>query len=150
MLSFCRFKLWLFSWMGIGGVETVDEYHTSHKHLCIWLHSFANQASHLQHNAQVLREFLLQRIDPFMSRLSLHGRNRRLTLNHKTTSPLESINQSLKKNSAIVVHPNMSLLQSFRTQEDQANIRKRENHLQACEKDCSITYLQLRFCSLRG
>jgi hypothetical protein len=121
--------------MGIGGVETVDEYHTSHKHLCIWLHSFANQASHLQHNAQVLREFLLQRIDPFMSRLSLHGRNRRLTLNHKTTSPLESINQSLKKNSAIVVHPNMSLLQSFRTQEDQANIRMRENHLQACEKD---------------
>ena len=97
MLSLRRFKLWLFTWMGIGGVETEHEYHISHRHLCIWLDSFANQASHLQHNAQVLGEFLLQRIDPFKGRLFFAGRNRRLTLNHKTTSPLESINQSLKK-----------------------------------------------------
>ena len=71
--------------MGIGGVENEWEYKLSREHLVRWLRTFANLANYLQHSAQELDAFLLKRVLPFEAGRFFPGRNRRLTLNQKTT-----------------------------------------------------------------
>ena len=62
------------------------------------------------------------------------ARAQRCTLNEKSTSPLECLfNKVLKSGSGIRVAPTMSLLQSMRIQDTQADGRMRENMLRACE-----------------
>jgi hypothetical protein len=124
--------------MGLEGVEDEDEYAESLQCLKNWLGSFTNQASYLHDNAQVLHEFLANRIIPFKARWFFPGRKGLLTLNHKTTSPLESINMTLKCNSGLHVRPNMSLFESFRTQEQQVNTRMNEKGIKASEMDRSL------------
>jgi SWIM zinc finger len=124
--------------MGLEGVEDEDEYAESLQCLKNWLGSFTNQASYLQDNAKVLLEFLVNRIIPFKARWFFPGRKGLLTLNHKTTSPLESINMTLKCNSGLHVRPNMSLFESFRTQEQQVNTRMNEKGIKASEMDRSL------------
>jgi hypothetical protein len=107
------FKLWLFSWMGLGGVENDAEFDESYTMLRSWLLSFQGKVH--GHNAIVLDDFLTTKIMPHKVRFFFPGRQRRMTLNHKTTSALENVNQTIKVSSGKKVTPNMPLCVSLRT-----------------------------------
>ena len=57
-----RFKLWVFSWMGLGGVENKEEFNISLTHLLQWLESFKNKGEIQRRNAQFLETFPLRKV----------------------------------------------------------------------------------------
>ena len=117
----------------MGGVENKEEFKISYTDLLHWLESFKNKGELQRRNAQLLETFLLTKVMPHEKRWFFPGRAQRCTLNEKSTSPLECLNKVLKSGSGITVTPNMSLLQSMRTQDAQADVRMKENMLRACE-----------------
>ena len=119
--------------MGMGGVENKEEFKISSTDLLQWLESFKNKGEIRRRNAQLLETFLLTKIMPHKERWFFPGRSQRCTFNEKSTSPLECLNKVLKSGPGISVAPNMSLLQSMRMQDTQADGRMRENMLRACE-----------------
>ena len=69
-------KHWLFSWMGIGGVETEDEFNISYKDLSAWLiQQQSSQDKDISHNAVVFHDWIIQKI--------LHHKHRWLFVNRK-------------------------------------------------------------------
>jgi hypothetical protein len=113
------FKLWVFSWMGLGGVETEEEFDKSYMMLRRWLVSFEDDSPVHRQNAIVLDNFLTSKIMPHKVRFFFAGRQRRMTLNQKATSALENINQTIKVSSGKRVTPNMSMCESLRTMDIQ-------------------------------
>jgi hypothetical protein len=127
--------LWILSWTGLGGVENDDEFAYSHNKLREWLDSFldAPEKKH-RDNAAVLEVFLTMKIMPHKTRLLFAGRERRMTLDQKATSALESINQTIKVMAGKKVTPNMSLRESLRTMDTQVEYPLAERHLRACRQ----------------
>jgi hypothetical protein len=122
----CTFKYWLFSWMSIGGVETEEEWAMSHNALRSWLESFkSSDNASMKHNAAELETFLVKSILPHKPRWFVPGRIAKslLTLNQKTSSPLEGVNHTMKCKSSKKVLPEMSIKTSFETQETQVKSR---------------------------
>ena len=117
----------------MGGVENKEEFKISSTDLLQWLESCKNKGEIRRRNAQLLETFLLTKIMPHKERWFFPGRSQRRTFNEKSTSPLECLNKVLKSGSGSKVTPNMSLLQSMRTQDTQADVRMKENMLRACE-----------------
>jgi len=118
------FKLWVFTWVNLGGVETEEEFQTSKNLLYEWLHVLSQgDDPEVRQNSIVLESFLSQKIIHHKKKWFLPGRRRRMTLNQKATSLLESVNQTMKYASSRKVTPNMSLLTSLKTQDDQVNLR---------------------------
>jgi hypothetical protein len=110
--------------MSLSGVETEEEFQVSLRLLRKWLfelHCDTNKPRHLRHNATVLDEFLTKSIMPHKDRWFFPGRNRRMTLDQKATSAVESINQKIKWASGKHVTPSMSLCESLRTMDMQVD-----------------------------
>lgn len=106
--------------MGLGGVETDEEFDNSYKMLRRWLVSFQDDDSPVhRQNAIVLDDFLTSKIMPHKVRFFFAGRQRRMTLNQKATSALENVNQTIKVTSGKRVTPNMSMCVSLRTMDIQ-------------------------------
>jgi hypothetical protein len=120
--------------MGMGGVENRNEFDISKTDLLRWLQSFKNKGEIQRRNAQFLETFLLTKVMPHEKRWFFAGRAHRLTLNEKSTSPLEGLNQVLKSGSGKTVMPLMSLLESMRLQDTQADTRMGESMVRACER----------------
>ena len=118
--------------MGMGGVENKEEFNMSLTDLLRWLEGFKNKGETQRRNAQFLETFLLKRIMPHEKRWFFPGRAHRLTLNEKTTSPLEGLNQVLKSGSGSV-QPVMGLLESLRIQDTKAYTRMNEIMVGACQ-----------------
>jgi hypothetical protein len=117
----------------MGGVENRNEFDMSKTDLLRWLQSFKNKGDIQRRNAQFLETFLLKNVMPHEKRWLFPGRAHRLTLNEKSTSPLEGLNQVLKSGFGKTVMPLMSLLESMRLQDTQADTRMDENMVRACE-----------------
>jgi hypothetical protein len=102
--------------MRLGGVENDAEFDESLRMLRSWLSSFRDDTNRVhRENAHTLDDFLTMKIMPHKSRFFFAGRDRRMTLDQKATSALESINQKIKVMSGKRVSPNMSLLETIRT-----------------------------------
>lgn len=117
-----HFRAWIFSWTRVGGVETEDEFQISKKLCFAWLKDVSTDekgSRAMKHNAVILSDHLEKYILHHKERWFLPGREGRMTLDQKTTSALEGLNHTIKCKSSKNVAPNMTLLQSFRTQYDQ-------------------------------
>jgi hypothetical protein len=117
----------------MGGVENKVEFDISKTDLLRWLESFKNKGETQRRNAQFLETFLLTKVMPHEKRWLFPERAHRLTLNEKSTSPLEGLNQVLKSGFGKKVLPIMSLMESLRIQDTQAKTRMDKNMLNACE-----------------
>ena len=120
------FKLWLFSWMQFGGVESNEEFEVSHSLLRQWLLGFKRSANRsLSHNAVVLEKFLVKSILPLKERwlYPLRMQSGLRTFNQKTSSPVEGVFHTVKYKSSKKVTPNMSIRESFQTQDVQVSGR---------------------------
>jgi len=125
------FKLWVFSWMQLGGVETDVEFKTSKDALCAYLKRIFGKpdtdstSQAMRRDAEVLHEFLVKRLMHYKKKWYFPGRFAAglLTLNQKTGSAVESVNHTMKIKSSKVVTPSMSLRTSFDTQQTQAKQR---------------------------
>jgi len=127
----CSFKLWVYQWMQLGGVESEDEFLFSKRALEAWLNSFKRTGErHEAYNAEQLQTLLTKKLMPHKERWFFPLRRGKLTLNQKTTSPLEAMNGSMKANSGTKVTPNMSLCSSMMTQDLQADRRLQERQTQ--------------------
>jgi len=126
------FKLWVFTWMSIGGVETEGEFQQSLVDLRHWLGTWRQHEGHHKKNVAILEEFLTKKLLNCRERWFFPNRQGKLTFDLKTTSPLESLNRALKYTSGCKVQPNMSLLKSLQMQDTQASLRNRERHVQCC------------------
>jgi hypothetical protein len=129
------FKLWILSWMQIGGVENDEEFYDSLTDLRCWLGGWCQQSGHLAANAIILDEFLTMRILPYKERWFFPLQKGKLTFDVKTTSPLEGMNRVLKYTTGNKVLPNMPLLKSLQVMDRQASCRNRERHVQCCHRD---------------
>ena len=117
-------KHWLYTWMGIGGVETEEEFNISYEDFSKWL--FQQKTSNdkdISHNAVVINDWFIKKILHHKQRWLFVYRKHLMSLGQKTTSALEGINHSIKVKSSKKVTPNMTLLQSFKTMEIQQDIR---------------------------
>lgn len=120
------FKLWIFSWMQNGGVETEEEFSISHSLLRSWLQSFQQSENRsLSHNSKVLEEYLVKSVLPLKNRWFYPYRMEcgLRTLNQKTSSPVEGVNDTIKHKSSKKVTPNMTIRESFQTQDIQVSCR---------------------------
>jgi hypothetical protein len=124
------FKLWVFTWMGLGGVENEVEFDYSCKMLRAWLYRFKDGPH--EHNAVVLDQFLTRSILPHKVRWFFAGRERKMTFNQKATSALESVNQTMKFSSGKRVTPNMSMRESTRTMDIQVEQVLADRHMVGC------------------
>lgn len=128
------FKLWVFEWMYIDGVEDEKEYKSSLEGLERWLSYFAHGTNTVHsYNAKVLHEFLNTTLLRKKERWFAPGRQGRLTFDQKTTSALESVHRVTKAKEGLGVRPNMTLLGSFRRQQQQVDKRMHEYRLKAAE-----------------
>jgi hypothetical protein len=107
--------------MGLGGVENDAEFDESYMMIRRWLHNYQRGSESEIHrrNAIVLDDFLTSMIMPHKVRFFFPGRQRRMTLNQKTTSALENVNQSVKVSCGKRVTPNMSICESLKTMDIQ-------------------------------
>jgi hypothetical protein len=92
----------------------------------------------MSRNAATLDTFLDSKILPHKKRwlLAVGGSwpendTRKMTLDHKATSALESVNQTMKYSCSNKVKPAMSLRESLRTQDSQVDHPLRERNLSA-------------------
>ncbi len=128
------FKLWIYSWMSIDGVETEEEYQQSLSDLRRWLKTYAKEDECLRCNGRKLEEFLTTKILVHKERWFLPGRQGRMTFDQKATSALESVHRVMKNKKGVSVAPNMSLLSSFLTQQQQVDRRMAEHKVVAAEE----------------
>ena len=133
LVAVLSFKLWVFTWMGMDGVENKEEFNISLTDLLRWLQSFENKSEIQRQTAQLLEKFLLTKVMPNEKHWFFPGRARRLTLNENSTSPLQGLQKVLKSGPGIRVAPSMCLLESLLIQDTQADTRMTENMLRACE-----------------
>ena len=120
------FKTSVFTWFCLGGVETLEEFAMSRTALKKWLSDLQEDGSEdedVRHNAGVLQGFLLQNILPHKNRFLVCLRVGRRTLDYRSNSALEGVNQTLTYKSGNKVTPNMSLLKSLKTQDSQQQAR---------------------------
>lgn len=128
------FKIWVFSWMKIGGVENDEEWKKSYELLLEWLDSFEHNSqldqtkrgrlkAYLSQNARWLKELLLKNIMPHKKRWFIVGRNNILHLQQKTTSAVEGVNHTMKVKSSKTVRPSMGIDESMKTQDLQVDLR---------------------------
>ena len=74
-------KHWLYSWMGIGGVETEQEFNISYRDLSIWLIQQQDSVDNdIYHNAVVINDWLIQKILPNNKRWLFAYRKHLMTL----------------------------------------------------------------------
>ncbi len=90
-----------------------------------------------RHNAGLLRDFIVRSIEPHHHRWFFPGRLGRLTLCFRSTSTLESLNNTIKCKSSMTVKPSMSLLSSYLTQNKQVELRMNEHNVFAQQDLCS-------------
>ena len=135
------FKLWIFTWMSLRGIENEAELTISQDLLFAWLEQFSSHAdADLRANSIQLADFLHHSIVRHQKRWFFPGRSGHMTLDQKSTSLLESVNQTMKISSSNKVRAAMSLLTSFRTQNDQVALRMRELNLNV-QRDFHATSL---------
>ena len=107
-------------------MESEEEFEISHRLLRDWLLLFkrSNNRS-LSHNAVVLEKYLVKSVLPLKSKwlYPLRMQAGLRTFNQKTGSPVEGLNQTIKHKSSKKVTPNMSMRESFQTQDVQASAR---------------------------
>jgi hypothetical protein len=121
------FKLWVFSWMCMDGVESEEEYLHSRKRLELWLSDFSHKKDKcLSYNANMIMVFLTKKLDPLKTRWFFPGRQGRMTLDQKSTSSLESQHRVMKSKKGISVSPNMRMHASLLVQDQQADRRMME------------------------
>jgi hypothetical protein len=93
------FKYTVLSWTGIGGVETETEYQLVLKELRDWLkHWSHSQRKQVASNSAVLDVFLTKKILIHKNCWFFPLRKHLMTLAQQTTSALEGVNQTIKKN----------------------------------------------------
>jgi len=119
--------------MGLGGVESEEEFLISKQYLDGWLHYYYDLGSAHRHNATELQEWLEKHLMPHKPRWFFPARKGKLTFNIKTTSPLESLNRVLKSKCGLRVTPNMPLEKSVAKQDKQTDARMNKNH-RACAR----------------
>ena len=129
------FKHWVFTWMKIGGVECEEEFQTSHGMLIKWLSSFRLEGNSLRnfgrahdsldHNSRELEKMLLT-IMNHKAKWFFPSRKHLLHLQQKTTSALEGVFSTTKSLPGKKVTPNMTLLNSVRTQDLQVSNQMNE------------------------
>ena len=113
--------------MSLGGVETEAEFEISIGRLFDWFTYLRSSSdTDVASNSKLLEDFLRDKILRHKSRWFLPGRRGKMTLDQKATSLLENVNQTMKCKCAKKVQPNMTLLVSHRTQDDQVTLRMRE------------------------
>ena len=140
------FKLWLFSWMQLGGVETDREYEVSYGLFRQWLGNLTESIDpNVKHNARELEVFLVKSILPHKDRWYFPKRiaNGMMTFNQKTSSPVESCNTVMKDKASKTVQPNMCLKKSFATQDIQVQNRMDLYHRQTMlSYNCTQLWVQ--------
>ena len=127
------FKHWIFTWMKIVGVENKEEFRISYEKLMFWLTSFRTKDNNhlgssgqaLAHNSFQLEKLLLS-IMNHKKRWFFPARQHLLHLQQRTTSALEGVFSTTKRLSGKKVTPNMSLINSVKTQDLQAQNRMNE------------------------
>ena len=113
--------------MSLRGIENEDEFNMSAELLFTWLKQFHFHAdTDMVSNSMKLESFLQSSIFRHKKRWFFPGRVGHMTLDMKSTSLLESVNQTIKVSSGNNTRATMSLLTSFRTQDDQVSLRMRE------------------------
>ena len=122
------FKLWIFSWMQLGGVESEAEFNTSFVMLRSWLSDIrqkSDTSKSMKHNAAELEDWLIHKLLYHKERwlFPLRVSEGLMTLNQKTSSPVEGVNHTMKHKSSKTVTPNMTMCTSFETQETQVHTR---------------------------
>jgi len=110
----------------------MDEFLISKQCLEEWIGQFVNATEPLKHNAIELQNFLSLGVLSHKECCLFFLCAGRLTLDTKTTSPLEALNGGMKKNSTIQVKPNMMLLMSLKKQDSQTDQRMQERTMQCC------------------
>jgi hypothetical protein len=127
--------------MSLRGIETEAEYNISLKLLFTWLEKFRSHSdADIIANSMQLEAFLHRSIFRHRKRWFFPGRVGHMTMDQKSTSLLESVNQTIKFSSGKEVQATMSLLTSFRTQDDQVALRMRELRLNV-QRDLHATPL---------
>ena len=115
---------WLYTWMGIGGVETEEELSISFKDLTVWLINQQNSSDiDISHNAGVIHNWLIEKILPHKKRWLFAHHKHLMTLGQKSTSALEGVNHTIKVKAAKVFTPNITLLESYKTIDTQQENR---------------------------
>jgi len=122
------FKLWIFSWMQLGGVENEAEFNSSFSMLRNWLYAIqqnSNSSHSMKQNAAELEHWLTHKLIYHKERwlFPLRFSEGLMTLNQKTSSPVEGVNHTMKHKSSKTVTPNMTMCTSFETQETQVHTR---------------------------
>ena len=127
--------------MSLRGIENDAEFTISLKLLFTWLGQFRSHSdADIISNSMQLEGFLHSSIIRHRKRWFFPGRVGHMTMDQKSTSLLESVNQTTKVSSSNKVRATMSLLTSFRTQDDQVTLRMRELNLQV-QRDLHATPL---------
>ena len=115
--------------MSLRGIENEAELTISQDLLFAWLEQFRSHSdADLMENSMQLADFLQRSIVRHKKRWFFPGRAGHMTMDQKSTSLLESVNKTMK-HSGIKVGSAMSLMTSFRTQNDQVALRTRELNL---------------------
>ena len=120
------FKTWVFSWMGLSGVESEDEFNLSKRMLDDWLwdtYESDDLPKAVRENAVTLGSFLWKNLLYHKPRWFFPDRKFHLSLNQKTTSKVETLNQTMKYKASKIVKPNMTMLQSLQSQDAQCKAR---------------------------
>ena len=118
------FKETIYTWFRMGGIETLEEFKISESFLKQWLSDLQQNVDDevdpdVSRNAQVLQDFLRNNILPHKERFLVCNRNWLMTLDYRTTSPLEAMFKAMKKGCIPKVVPEMSLLTSIQLQDAQ-------------------------------
>ena len=117
--------------MSLRGIENDEEYTLSLELLFTWLKQFRSHSdADIISNSMQLEGFLHSSIIRHRKRWFFPGRVGHMTMDQKSTSLLESVNQTIKNSSSNKVRASMSLLTSFRTQDDQVTLRMNELNVQ--------------------
>ena len=119
-----KFKHAIFSWCRVNECENWDEFRISKCLLEDWLTELQENErgdvdKHVCRNAPVLLDFLRNNILPKKHRFLAFLRKDRLCLDYRSNSALESMNQSMKVTCDPNVRPDMTLLESIKTQDAQ-------------------------------
>jgi len=115
--------------MQLGGIESETEFNKSFALLRSWLFAIRQNcdagSSSMRHNAAELEDWLIHKLLYHKERWLFSRRISEglMTLNQKTTSPVEGVNHTMKHKSSKTVSPNMTICTSFETQETQAYTR---------------------------
>lgn len=125
------FKVTVFSWCKLHGIETMDEFLVSEAFFKDWLSLLSSNDggevdADVSHNAGVLLDFLGNNILLHKDRFLVCLRNDRLYLDYRSTSALESMFQKMKDTCNPRVCPSMSICTSMIVQNQQRQAKMDE------------------------